>query len=711
MTASLSGNKLKLTTNDAGSNCKISYSNTSGGKSADAIFGDSVAETPAKATAGCNVQNTINIDDSTNGFNINANGTRYNLTLKNGTYTPDTLVNELNEKLKAAGAGVNVSLVGGRLTYTTDKKGAAASIKMTYESGGTSMKQIYGEMTNKKYGATASFTPDGKLQITAKDNNGTLEMTSDKGGIFLKGNETVTDINPTERKGYVSAKKSYIDGKNLTQPVTIDRWNKSLKFNYVKNGSTVPVSIELEEKTYTFDELKKALQEKLDAAVGADQLNVSVGTTGVRIESVKPGRQYRMEKSTFSGGFYYNILCTSVDKSENKNATQTSGGQQVNQAYTIGRRDVKNGTVEIESGLNDELTFDFKYGNTTKTFNMKLDPGTYGGNSLVKELQNKLNEQLKAEGLDENLIEVGIGGVNTGVVGANDDKALCFKLSKTVKAPEDGEYIIDGVRGNAAFYVFYQSDGRMEAAYTKGAKDVSDGVEITDENNQLGFDVDGVPYTLTLDNGEYTADDLIDQLNDKLTPGNVPVKAKLDGENVKLVYKKFGKHTIDNVTGTARQELFYQENEGDGKEHDIKIQLSGNEGDSTAGTDSQNAALGRDYFSIDRRVVNTVSLGINSITISKPKYAEKALKRLSEATDKVSAIRTEFGAEQNRLEHAINANENTSENTQAAESRIRDTDMAQEMVEYSKHSILQNAAQAMITQANSIPEGILELLQ
>lgn len=711
ITASLSGNRLTLTTNDTGANCKISYSNTTGGKSADAIFGDSVAETPAKATAGCNVQNTVTIDDSTNEFNINVNGTQYNLTLENGTYTPDTLVNQLNEKLKNAGAGVTVSLSGGKLTYTTDKKGVTASIKMTYESGGTSMKQIYGETTTKKYGATASFTPDGKLEITANDNNGTLEMSSDKGGIFLKGNETTTDINPTETKGYISTKKAYIDGKNLTEPVTIDKWNKSLKFTYIKNGSSVPVSIELKEQTYTFDELKKELQDKLDAAAGTGQFNVSVGATGVRIECANPGKHYRMEKSTFSGGFYYNVLCSSTDKSSNKTPTSTVGGQQVNQAYTIGRRDVKNGTVEIESGLNDELTFDFKYGNDTKTFNMKLDSGRYNGNSLIKEIQKKLNEQLKASGLDENLIEVNIGGVSTGIVGANDDKALCFKLSRTVNAPADGEYIIDGVRGSAAFYVFYQSEGRMEAAYTKGAKDVTQGLEITDENNQLGFDVDSVSYTLTLDNGEYTSEEIINQINDKLTQGNVPLKAKLDGKNIKLVYNKFGKHTIDNVTGSARKVLFYQENEGDGKSQDIKLQLSGNAGDMAAGTDSKNAALGRDYFSVERRVVNTVSLGINSITISRPKYAEKALKRLRNATDKVSAIRTEFGAEQNRLEHAIKANENTSENTQRAESGIRDTDMAREMVEYSKHSILQNAAQSMISQANSIPEEILELLQ
>ena len=77
----------------------------------------------------------------------------------------------------------------------------------------------------------------------------------------------------------------------------------------------------------------------------------------------------------------------------------------------------------------------------------------------------------------------------------------------------------------------------------------------------------------------------------------------------------------------------------------------------------------------------------------------------------VSEIRSYYGAVQNRLETSIRGNDNTSENTQAAESRIRDVDMAEEMVKNSKYSILQQAAQAVLAQSNSSTEGILTLLR
>ena len=70
-----------------------------------------------------------------------------------------------------------------------------------------------------------------------------------------------------------------------------------------------------------------------------------------------------------------------------------------------------------------------------------------------------------------------------------------------------------------------------------------------------------------------------------------------------------------------------------------------------------------------------------------------------------------MGAYQNRLEHTINNLNNVVENTTAAESQIRDTDMAKLMVEYARDNILQNAAQAMLAQANQTPQGILSLLQ
>jgi flagellin len=79
--------------------------------------------------------------------------------------------------------------------------------------------------------------------------------------------------------------------------------------------------------------------------------------------------------------------------------------------------------------------------------------------------------------------------------------------------------------------------------------------------------------------------------------------------------------------------------------------------------------------------------------------------------DQVNTARATLGAQQNRLEHIYNNINTTTENLQAAEARIRDTDMAQEMMEFTKNNILQQAAQAMLAQANQVPQGVLQLLR
>lgn len=91
--------------------------------------------------------------------------------------------------------------------------------------------------------------------------------------------------------------------------------------------------------------------------------------------------------------------------------------------------------------------------------------------------------------------------------------------------------------------------------------------------------------------------------------------------------------------------------------------------------------------------------------------AGRTMKLVQNAVDLVSQMRSSLGAVQNRLEHTIANLDNTSENTSAAESGIRDTDMAQEMVEYSTHNILAQAGQSMLAQANQSTQGILSLLQ
>ena len=103
---------------------------------------------------------------------------------------------------------------------------------------------------------------------------------------------------------------------------------------------------------------------------------------------------------------------------------------------------------------------------------------------------------------------------------------------------------------------------------------------------------------------------------------------------------------------------------------------------------------------LDARVkVGTASAAQSSITI------------IQNSITNLSALRSKLGALQNRLEHTVANLDNISENTQSAESRIRDTDMAEEMVQYSKNNILQQAGQSMLAQANQANQGVLSLLQ
>jgi len=91
--------------------------------------------------------------------------------------------------------------------------------------------------------------------------------------------------------------------------------------------------------------------------------------------------------------------------------------------------------------------------------------------------------------------------------------------------------------------------------------------------------------------------------------------------------------------------------------------------------------------------------------------AESLLTNISTAIESVSTFRSDFGAVQNRLEHTVDNLDNVVENVTAAESRIRDTDMADEMVKYSKNNILTQAGQSMLAQANQSTQGVLSLLQ
>ena len=146
------------------------------------------------------------------------------------------------------------------------------------------------------------------------------------------------------------------------------------------------------------------------------------------------------------------------------------------------------------------------------------------------------------------------------------------------------------------------------------------------------------------------------------------------------------KTTINLKAGTA--------NTGKG----IELQIGANEGQTMS-------------FTLDDMSADALGVGGKSVDLSSQDSAKTATTAIDAAIKKVSASRGKMGAVQNRLEHTINNLDTASENLQTAESRIRDTDMAEEMVNYSKNNILAQAGQSMLAQANQSNQGVLTLLQ
>jgi flagellin len=155
------------------------------------------------------------------------------------------------------------------------------------------------------------------------------------------------------------------------------------------------------------------------------------------------------------------------------------------------------------------------------------------------------------------------------------------------------------------------------------------------------------------------------------------------------------------------------------------VSISGGSKITGDGADSVKAALLDAYDSLDgvqkskgdtatgltdgKEYIQITSSGVAGDDVTA--NANRVVKNIQSAIDHVSSYRAELGAKQNRLEHTINNLQVTSENTTAAESRIRDTDMAKEMAAYTKNNILSQAAQSMLAQANQSGQGVLSLLQ
>ncbi|MNB88565.1 Flagellar filament 33 kDa core protein [compost metagenome] len=130
----------------------------------------------------------------------------------------------------------------------------------------------------------------------------------------------------------------------------------------------------------------------------------------------------------------------------------------------------------------------------------------------------------------------------------------------------------------------------------------------------------------------------------------------------------------------------------------------------TAAVNFQIGVTSAEQLNVTLSSMKATDLGVNSLKIDTSADAAAALSTIKTAIEKVSTTRANLGAYQNRLEHTINSLGVTSENLSAANSRIKDADMATEMTAFTKNQILVQAGTAMLAQANSAPQAVLKLL-
>jgi flagellin len=126
---------------------------------------------------------------------------------------------------------------------------------------------------------------------------------------------------------------------------------------------------------------------------------------------------------------------------------------------------------------------------------------------------------------------------------------------------------------------------------------------------------------------------------------------------------------------------------------------------------SETEAKNQIEICIKEMSATNIGVDANSIQVTSHTDAKATMQKIKTALESVSTQRSDLGAIQNRLEHTIKNLDNVVENTQSAESLIRDTDMAEEMVRYSNNNILAQAGQSMLAQANQTNQGVLSLLQ
>ena len=346
---------------------------------------------------------------------------------------------------------------------------------------------------------------------------------------------------------------------------------------------------------------------------------------------------------------------------------------------------INKGTGSNAGELVNDVNFEFSapegYKIEIKTATGAASAAGGAGKTLTITLDGTANKEYDQEAIN-NLIATASGTPSElqGKVSLKIDNSIVIKNAGagSVAATQEAVKTVNATAADAAKGITVTS--------TKGGNVTSTLTFDANAANSLGTTVAGSGNTtMNLVGGKsYTAS----EINDMLSKAGAEMRVSYDGAYTGDELKAAGTGGAFTLAGGAGLST------GGG----LKLQI----GD-TSDTWNQ--------LELSIEDMHVTSLGIGDIDISGREGAVAAISKIKDAINQVSTSRGKLGAIQNRLEHTINNLGVTTENITAAESRIRDVDMAKEMMEFTKNSVLMQSAQAMLAQANQQPQSILQLLQ
>ena len=415
---------------------------------------------------------------------------------------------------------------------------------------------------------------------------------------------------------------------------------------------------------------------------GVDRANLQK-----EVESLKSEIDRIADSTNYNG---INLLDGSIGSSTAKI------GKTANSAATFTNVDATKGSFvagavtkfTAAKGDTYEYTVNYKVGDKTETFVAKYTQETATATTATS-LGNELLNVLKSSPLND-LFDM------TNAAGAITFKA---KEAGTTGATVTG---VSGIMTTAATGVIDDTDTALAVAATSAtdAKTtvafgaltaIAAGAESNAiDNNMITVNGQKFAYAAT----DAAAKELGDDINVVIGAATSTTAAK---SMAALIEQKTGIKAGVNTTAPTSIDINIKNTIG-GKDSGLNLQV----GDTAEGFNKVKVSVGD---------MSAMSLGISSVDVSTQQGASSSISKIKSAINSVSSTRGDLGAIQNRLEHTINNLGVAQENMTAAESRIRDVDMAKEMMNFTKNNILIQASQSMLAQANQLPQGVLQLLR